>query len=224
MVTLPFPLLARLDAETASALREVIDLVGDELAAVHQVNRHDHRESRGDNAQIFGLKNYVHCRFRLEGQLQGDPRAHLVHEKGAYRIVVPPLSIGVYCLGSHLEDDIHERFPIESPSKRTFGTRNRDQIALFESDATATLSTEARYGLNDLIVGHFGNPREGLVKWYAGAYVLDADGSPRWAWVERQELPQETIEPLPGPSLVTPFSAAPVEPLSVQARQAESAE
>jgi hypothetical protein len=224
MATLPFPLLARLDTESAAALRDVVGIVGVELAAVHRINLRDHRESRGDNAQIYGLKNYVHCRFRLEGLLQGNPRIHLIHENGAYRIVVPPISIGAYCLGSNLEDDIHECFPVESPSKRTFGTRNRDQIALFENESTSPLTAETRYGLNDLIVGHFGNPRDGLVKWYLGAYVFGEDGSPRWAWVERQELPTETIEPLPAPSLVTPFSAAAVEPLSVQPRQVESAE
>jgi hypothetical protein len=41
--------------------------------------------------------------------------------------------------------------------------------------------------LNRLTVGHFGNPREGLVKWYLGGWAATPNGQKAWAWIERQD-------------------------------------
>jgi hypothetical protein len=219
MAKLPPPLLARLGPATATALQGAVDAIGEELAIVHEINRRDHREARGDNAQIYGAKNYYHGRFRLEGRFDGDPAVSVIRWKGAYKVVVPPVNIGVYALGNFAEDDIHGHFPDDSPTKRDYGHHNRDQLAFFETEVESPLPPEARYGLNDLILGHFGNPREGLTKWYVGAYVMNQGGKPRWAWVERQEDPDQGVQPLPERGPIVPYGSGEVEALQVRPRQ-----
>ncbi|MDQ2760185.1 MAG: hypothetical protein M3Y17_07050 [Actinomycetota bacterium] len=75
MAELPSQLLARLDADDAAACLRTIDAVGEELAAVYAANVNDHREARGDNAVLFGMKVWVHGDFRITGRLEDDKRA-----------------------------------------------------------------------------------------------------------------------------------------------------
>lgn len=226
MANLPPQLLARLGAEQARNLQEIVDIIGEELAAVCEANRKEHREARGDNAHTYGTNNYHHLRFRLDGRLEDDARGSVVHWKNAYKISVGPITLGIYALGSYGEDSINESFPDDSATKRDYGNHNRDQLSLFEVDLASPLSVEAAYSLDELIVGHFSNPREGLTKWYVGAYVIDDEGRRSWAWHERQDEAGEGFAPPPKRDPIVPFSAGGVESLEVRPRRdrAERAE
>ncbi|MFL5901778.1 MAG: hypothetical protein ACJ75S_11355 [Solirubrobacterales bacterium] len=219
MAKLPIQLLARLGVDKAKDIEEIIDLVGEELSAVCEANRVDHREARGDNAHTYGTNNYHHLRFRLDGRLDGDSRGSMIHWKNAYKISVSPITLGIYALGSYGEDNINERFPDDSETKRDYGKQNRDQLTIFDVDFDAPLPPEAAYALDELIVGHFSNPREGLIKWYVGAYVIDDEGKRSWAWHERQDEAGEGFAPTPARSPVVPFSAAEVDSLEVRPRR-----
>ena len=144
----------------------------------------------------------------------------LVRESnGSYTVEVGPFSAGVYKLGDFPDEDIHACFPDASPTKRGYGERNRAQLSLFDATPSSRLAPDARYACNDLIVGHFGNPRDGLVKWYVGAYIVDEVGRPSWAWVARQKLPGVDAAPVRTRPPVVPFNAREAEPLEVRARR-----
>jgi len=97
-----------------------------------------------------------------------------------------------------------------------FGETN--QLTLFSRDAE-TPTDESSYAPNSLTIGHFGNPRDGLVKWYLGAWAVDELGHKRWTWIERQDDPNEGVEPLPARPRVVPFSERPQEALEVRPRR-----
>jgi hypothetical protein len=76
--------------------------------------------------------------------------------------------------------------------------------------------------LNDLIIGHFGNPRDGLVKWYLGAIVVDDMGNRRWAWIERQEGSEEAdVHEIARPQMV-PFDQRQPAELEVNTNAAQT--
>jgi hypothetical protein len=217
MAELPLQLLARLGQQPAAALLSAVDAIGEELAAVYAVNVADHRESRGDNAQLFGLKVWVHGDFRITGRLEDHADATVVHSNGSYRIEVGPVSVGVYKLGDTADEDIHECFPDTSPTKRSYAERNGAQLKLFDQEPASPLPPEVRYGLDDLIVGHFGNSRDGMVKWFVGAPTTDEQGVRRWAWISRQPEPAVLQAPKATKQVVA-FDAQQAEPLQVRPR------
>jgi len=219
MAILPSDLLQRLTKDEAAALIRAIDAIGEELAIVYATNVADHREARGDNSQLFGLKVWVHGRHRATLRFEEDDVVRVVDANGSYSILVPPLSIGVYKLGDSVHDDVRACFPDKSPTKRAYGERNRAQLTLFDPEMTSPLPREATYGLNELIVGHHGNPRDGLVKWYVGAYVIDSAGHPEWAWIERQDMPAEASQPARLRPPIIPFDGRDAEPLEVRPRR-----
>lgn len=218
MVDLPLQLLARLGSDDATALVDAVDAIGQELGAVYAVNVADHREARGDNSQLFGLKIWVHGDFQITGRFEDDAQVEVVHSNGSYSVQVGPVSTGVYKLGDTADEDVHECFPDTSPTKRSYAERNRAQLRLFDSEPDSPLPPAARYALNDLIVGHFGNPRDGLVKWFVGAPTTDERGVRRWAWIARQAPPGVIARPDLGRPPIVPFDAREVEPLEVRPR------
>lgn len=223
MAELPSELLARLDADDAAACSRSIDAIGEELAAVYAANVNDHREARGDNAVLFGLKVWVHGDFRITGRLEDDERANVVHSNGSYSVRIGPLAIGVYKLGDTADEDIHECFPDASPTKRSYAERNRAQLTIFDLEPNSPLPPTARYALDDLLIGHFGNPREGLVRWYVGAPMTDERGVRRWAWIARQPLPVLGAASDPARPVMTSFDSREPEPLVVRPRSRQQA-
>ncbi len=193
-------------------------MIGHELRAVYTANVADHREARGDTAQLFGLKIWVHGDFQVSGRFEDHPRVEVVHSNGSYSVQVGPVSIGVYKLGDTADEDVHESFPDTSPTKRSYAERNGAQLRLFDTEPDSPLPPTARYALNDLIVGHFGNPRDGLVKWFVGAPTTDKRGARRWAWIARQDLPRLVARPDSGRPPIVPFDAREIEPLGVRPR------
>ena len=223
MAEIPYSLLARLGQPSAAALSSAIDAIGEELAVVYARNAQDHSEARGDNAQLFGQKIWHHGDFRITGRLEGEPQIAVVHSNGSYRIEIPPISLGVYKLGDTMDEDVHDRFPDDSPTKRSYAERNRAQLRLFDLPPDTNLPSEARYGLNDLIVAHFGNPRDGFVKWYVGAPTTEDAGARRWAWIQAQPLPAAVSQPAAPTTPVAPFDPQRAEPLEVRPRSKRQA-
>jgi hypothetical protein len=223
MVSLPAPLLQRLPPEEAGALERALTGIGAELAAVYAADVLDHREARGDNAQLFGLKIWVHARHRIGLRFEDDVDILVADNNGSYAVQVKPFSIGVYKLGDSVNDDIHACFPDASPTKRGYAERNRNQLSLFDATPESPLPPAVRYACNELIVGHFGNPRDGLVKWYVGATLVDEFGRPSWVWVERQELPGTSAEPARRREPIIPFDQREAEPLELRPRRDDAA-
>lgn len=205
----------------SDALSSAVDAIGEELAYVYAQNARDHSEARGDNAQLFGQKIWYHGDYRITLRLDDHSQAAVTHRNGSYRIEVGPLSVGVYKLGDTIDEDIHECFPDDSPTKRAYAERNVQQLRLFnpeEPTPDLPLPPEIRYGLNDLIVGHFGNPRDGLVKWYVGAPTTDDRDIRRWAWVQPQRVVSTNVAGLTLPRSVAAFDPSQAEPLEVRPR------
>jgi hypothetical protein len=219
VISLPEHLRSRLSAEDGGAITTAIAVIGEELANVYSADVKDHREARGDNAQLFGLKVWVHGRFRLTLRFDEESAVQVLDKNGSYIVAVGGFSIGVYKLGDFADEDIHGCFPDASPTKRGFGERNRAQLTLFDLETTCPLPEDARYGLTELIVGHFGNPRDGLVKWYVGAYVTDELGRHSWAWIARQDLPEETRRGIRDRPPIVPFHAREDEALEIRPRR-----
>ncbi len=216
MAELPDPLLERLGRADGAALGRAVDGIGEELLGVYATSVDEHREARGDNALLFGIKIWVRGEFRLAGRFEDDCDIGVVRANGSYSVRVGGLSMGVYKLGDAAEEDVHSRFPEASPTKRSYAERNGAQLALFEHAPASPLPPAARYGLDELIVGHFGNPREGLVKWYVGAPTTDRRGVRQWAWLAKQTLPSVAAEPSTGRPPMVPFAEREVEELEVR--------
>lgn len=217
---LPPKLIGRLDTADASALDRLIRESGPLLRGVYERNVADHVEARGDDAQLFGLKNYKHARHGFAERFADDDLIHFdTRPDGSYEILVGPFRIRVDSLGDFAHEDVLTRFPDHSPAKRSFAAAN--QLRLFSVDEDRVAPSEGAELLNCLTIGHLGNPREGLVKWYVGAWTHDRQGRPYWAWIERQDLDDGNVpvEPLTPREPLTPYYERPRAALNVEPRQ-----
>jgi hypothetical protein len=208
--------MRRLNAGELTALHHLLTATDSTLKDVYTANVADYRETRGDDAQLFGLKIWKHEWYALEQALTDAPDVALIPVNGSYEIRIGQLRIGVYGLGHFASDDVHERFPDSSPFKRAFGEAN--QLRLFKMETIERPTDPSGFALDSLTIGHFGNARDGLVKWYLGAWIVDELSRKRWAWIERQDRTDEGIEPLPARPPLVPFSDRPREALEVKAR------
>jgi hypothetical protein len=199
---LPAELRNRLEPDVAQALDRLLVLVADGLAAVYREALTDHQESRGDDAQFFGFKVWKWLRYAVQQSVLEDEAIEFVDIRGAYHLQVGPLRIRVDALGHHADDDVLESFPDASPTKRAVGRNNAAQMQ-FDLPAVSLSPDAGAYALNNLTVGHFGNPREGLLKWYVGAWSELPDGRQAWQWIERQGLPEDARQAPPAPLVVS---------------------
>lgn len=211
MLELPPELISRLPLPQTQLLRRALTVVADELPVVYAANVRDHRPR--DNAQVFGLRGFVHIWAGLRERDGELGEARVVEDNNTFFLRVGELKVGIHKLGDVVDDDIHSCFPERSATQRSYGQRNALQLTLFESAPEAPLPEERAYALRELTVGHFGNPRDGLVKWYVGAYIYDDQGRPRWAWVALQHVEQATSRPE-----VTPYSERPPAAVEVNPR------
>lgn len=207
------PLLNRLSPVEQSELRSLLEAAGEFLARVYQGNVLDYQESRGDDHALFGLRNYKHIRFESERYVDAADNVLLFEPNGSYELGIGPLRIRIDLLGHWLHEDVQECFPDSSPTKAAVGHVNYTQLRLEipEVDRTPGIGD---YNVNRLTIGHFGNPLEGLVKWYLGAWINTPSGGRRWAWIERQDDVGEGSQP----ALIKPRS--PIVPFSDRAADA----
>jgi len=217
MPRIPAALAARLDPQSLRSLERLLEAVEQALRSVYSYNVEDYRESRGDDAQLFGFKVWKHLWYAIEQSVLEDSGVAISRVEGSFEIGVGPLRIGVYGLGHDVSDDIHGCFPDQSPFKRSFGEQN--QLVLFSLEALQPVPDAAEYEANSLTIGHFGNPRDGLVKWYLGAWRSDERERRHWSWVERQDEPQEGLVPLPARPQVAPFDQRPRHDIAIRPRR-----
>jgi hypothetical protein len=223
---LPPSLLQRLSSDDRAALERFVAGTSAELVRLYRDEVRDHREARGDDAQLFGLKLWKHLWFRLSDLFFDDPVVAIVSQDGSWCALIGPIRVGVYKLGELEGDDISCRFPDNSPTKRSYGSRNAGQWLLFEMADEESPATDPIWEYNQLTIGHFGNPRDGFQKCYVGAYVgVEADE--HWAWTRRQpvgddgELGGDLIVMPRTPygsdgAAVRPFDEQPVEDIEVE--------
>lgn len=198
MVEIPPQLTKNLSFPEAQLLRRILRVVGEELDSVYRAAVRHHRPR--DNANIFGLRTWVHIWSALDdrGDELGD--AEIIELNNSFYLRVGRLKVGIHKLGHSADDDIHSCFPEGSATKRSYGQDNSLQLILFDSSPDSPLAEDAAFALRGLTIGHFGNAKNGLVKWYLGAYIYDDDGRPRWAWIARQGPTAASRPP------VTPYS------------------
>lgn len=214
---LPTALLARLETADAAALQRVLGTAAAQLLAVYREAVEVHQESRGDDAQLFGFNVYKWLRYALQQAVLEDEHVEFVDIKGAYHLQVGPLRLRFDALGHRADDDVLESFPDASPAKRAVGRDNAAQMQL-ELPGESIAPAAGAFDLNRLTVGHFGNPREGLVKWYVGAWIELPDGRQAWQWIERQDLPEDGVGATPAPPVV-PFDGRDADAIVVAPRR-----
>jgi hypothetical protein len=141
----------------------------------------------------------------------------------SYRLRVGPLRLRINKLGDSVNDDIYSAVPQSSPwAVAEAADQWFVQGTLFSMPPTPPMAITEAALLNDLIIGHFGNPRDGLVKWYVGAVVSDQLGRPDWAWVERQETEEAAPEREERRPEMVPFDQRPAAELEVGAKTAQT--
>lgn len=183
---LPAQLLDRLGDEETAGLGRFMNMLAHHLVSVYSENLLDYQESRGDDGQVYGFRVYKHLRYALMTDAEDDEVIEFVEQNGAYYMAVGPLRIRVDSLGHFANEDVRHAFPDASPTKQAFGRRNADQLRL-DLRGIDPVPDDDAFELNALTAGHFGNPREGFVKWYLGAWTELPDGRKAWAWIERQD-------------------------------------
>lgn len=196
MVELPPQLIRRLPLPEAQALRRALVVVADELPKVYADNVRDQRPR--DNANIFGLRVAFHLWAAIDERSGDLGEAHIVETNGARHLAIGDFKLAIHKLGHLTADDIHSSFPDGSPTQRSYGQRNANQLTLFESVPEAPLPEERAFALRDLVIGHFGNAEDGLAKWYLGAPTYDENGHARSAWL----TPQPVANAAPVPEVV----------------------
>ena len=219
-MVIPTPLLSRLSLAEQSQLRDLLVAVGEFMPVVYEQNVLDYRESRGDDHALFGLRNYKHLRFESERYADSADGVVLLAPNGSYEIGVGPLRIRIDLLGHWLHEDVLECFPDSSPTKAAVGQGNFTQMRL-DLPGVDPVPGAADYDLNRLTIGHFGNPLEGLVKWYFGAWTITPSGGKRWAWIQRQDDAGEGSQPalLKPRAPIVPFTQRTADSVSVRPRE-----
>lgn len=217
---IPDGLRARLGADELAALERLLTELDQLLPRIYREALFDYQESRGDDAALYGLRVYKHLRFALMAFADRDPVVRFREPNGAYVLAIGSVLIRVDSLGHHAQDDVLSCFPDSSPSKLDVGRTNLLQLQ-FEFSETHVVPDDAAYALNRLTVGHFGNPREGFVKSYLGAWTQTERGGQSWAWVERQDhdVAAEATT-LPPRAPVIPFSERDSDVVAVRPRGA----
>src|SRR6266849_9649189 len=129
MPSIPRPLSSRLDDDHEAALLRLLEAIDATLRDVYAANVADYRETRGDDAQLFGLKVWKHEWYALAQAIADDREITLLPVNSSYEIRVGPLRVGIYGLGHFADEDVQQRFPDSSPFKREFGEAN--QLRLF---------------------------------------------------------------------------------------------
>lgn len=150
-------------------------------------------DAEGDNAWTFAVGLYAHSWARVGERVIEGPVIRLLENGLAHAIQAGPLVIRPYKLGSQDPEDIRlVRLEPTSGTKAQIVESNdivvKGQLALdlavgLPEPSDAELA--ASFAPNLLVMGHFGNPRQGRRGMYLGApRPVLKDGS-YWEWVIR---------------------------------------
>lgn len=215
---LPAPLVTRLSADDVAALERLLDALDDLLPRIYREALLDYQESRGDDAALYGLRVYKHLRFELSLLADHDPGIRFLEPNGSYALAVGPLQVRVDSLGHFVHEDVLACFPDSSPTKQAVGRTNLLQMK-FDMPEIEVVPDRAAYNLNALTIGHFGNPREGMVKWHLGAWTETDSGGRAWAWIERQDTGRAAATAPPSRGPIIPFSDRDADVVKVSPRR-----
>jgi hypothetical protein len=157
--------------------------------------RHDPAE--GGNAQTFGFCCYHFGIFRLAEEFEDSSvGVQTVTLKGAFRMLIGRYQVGCYRVGESEHDDIETCFP---HNDRAAGSLVEAQLWLRGISKTQGVERAKK-----VIVGHLGNPDEGLRAIYLcvpgkkrGARITEwAYTIPLWRAGDAIELPQPPSLPV----------------------------
>jgi len=215
MCDLPPPLLDRLGPDgplIAKVIGQVAGAISDQY--IRDAKAFD--DAEGDNAWTFAVGLHAHSWARVGERVKEGPIIRLLENGLAHAIQAGPLVIRPYKLGSQDPEDIRLiRLDPSSATKAQIAESNdlvvKGQMALDLAvglPAPSDAELAARYAPNLLVMGHFGNPRQGRCGIYLGAPRPVLKENSYWEWVIRLAGPGPELDgpiELPhGPSEPTP--------------------
>jgi hypothetical protein len=206
------------DAQLAQRLRSLSIEV---LQEVYARNAERFDERRGDDRLTFGVTVWRNAWFALEAALQGvDGSISTARPHGSFRIRFGNLSIYVYKIGDTSRNELAAYQLEASLTKDLFVRANTDQLSLFDPPEMPVGAPVA------LVLGHAGNPVDGLTLLEIGLPARDADGRTRWEWTERFYI-QEPGDAADGggqPETFAPFDEGPMTEAELVLRTEEDEE
>lgn len=233
MQALPAPLVDRLGPDApvvATAVAAMSSSISDQY--IRDARAFD--DAEGDNPWTFAVNLHAHSWARMVERVTEGPVVRLIEDGLAHAVKAGPLTIRPYKLGSEDPEDIRlVRLDPSSRTKTMIAATNDEvvqgQLALDLAAGLPAQSEEevvAAYAADLLVMGHFGNPRQGRRAIYLGApRPVLKDGS-YWEWVIRLEgrgpdLDAEMAIPY-GPNEPTePFSERPEPEIPLETRENE---
>jgi hypothetical protein len=206
------------DAQLAQSLRDIFVEV---LQGVYGRNAERFDEDRGDDRLTFGVTVWRNAWFALEAALQDwDERLSTARPHGSFHIRLGNLSIYTYKIGDTARDELAIYQLEASLTKDMFVRANTDQLSLFDPPQMQDGAPVA------LVLGHAGNPVDGLTLVEIGLPSRDDEGRTRWEWTERfyAEGPDEAEDGRSHPSPYQPFDEGPVTEAELVLRTDEEEE
>ncbi len=212
-----YPTLVQ-DEQLAQSLR---GLFVETLLGVYGRNAERFDEHRGDDRLTFGVTVWRNAWFALETALQNwDDRVTTARPHGSFHVRLGNISIYTYKIGDTARDELANYQLEASLTKDMFVQANTDQLSLFDPPQMQAGAPLA------LVLGHAGNPVDGLALVEIGLPSRDDQGRTGWEWTDRfyVEEPGEAEDGRSHPSPYPPFDAGPVTEAELVLRADEDEE
>ena len=219
MLPLPTQLHSRLGAD-AQAVEETITVMVTAISDQYLRDVRAFDQLEGDNARTFAWDVREHTWARFVERLEPLEAARLEEDGLTQAVRIGPLVIRPYKLGSTEPANI-ELFRLDPSSNIKVGLGQRNGKVVAEQlafDLAAALEgpdeaeIEAAYAANELVLGHFGNWRQGQRAIYLGAPRDTMKHGSYWEWVALlagpgPDLDGEVPVPISPDGPTTPYTA-----------------
>jgi hypothetical protein len=184
------------DDQLAHALRETFV---ETLLEVYGRNVERFDQDRGDDRLTFGVTVWRNAWFALEAALQDwDERVSTARPHGSFHVRLGGISIYAYKIGDTSRDTLATYQLEASLTKDMFVQANTDQLSFFDPPRMQDGAPVA------LVLGHSGNPVDGLTLVEIGLPSRDEHGRTRWEWTELFYI-QQSGEAADGRSHLSPY-------------------